>query len=425
MQRPGAALIKLFGSSIIDQAMISAANFIVGLVLIRYTHDAQYGYYVLAFNAMMLATTLQGTFIGTPFVIRLPTLSEQERRDWVGSLLRDQFRWGALGSVVTLIGVAIAWWLGELDRNTVPVFIASMALILCQLYREYFRSILLMVQRTMQVLVSDALYVVCLMLGAILATRFPHAAMVALLTGAASALIGAAQLRRQLGAEGMNRRAAPGTLALIARTGAWAAAGGVIYWAFTQGYSFVAAATLNIAGVAALAASRLLLMPINLLSSGVQKQLVPIASNWLHDYGMRRTFRHILMFSALLAGATLVYGVVIWLLRDWIFDDIMRKTFAYRNTLLLGWIAIFLVMVIRDPLTQLMVLRQRFRVLMYISLACAAVALTTSYVGMLYLDTRGALVGILVGEVLNVIAVLWLIRDEIRRDTDPAPLPQA
>jgi len=88
-------LVKLFGSSIIDQAMLSAANLVVGLILIRYTPEAQYGYYVLAFNAMMLATTLQGTFVGTPLVIHLPQLSNDERRSWIGSLLRDQIRWGA------------------------------------------------------------------------------------------------------------------------------------------------------------------------------------------------------------------------------------------------------------------------------------------------------------------------------------------
>ncbi len=56
MNKPGnrGALARLFGSSIIDQALLSAANFAVGLMLIRYSSETQYGYYILAFNAMML-----------------------------------------------------------------------------------------------------------------------------------------------------------------------------------------------------------------------------------------------------------------------------------------------------------------------------------------------------------------------------------
>lgn len=419
MKRLDSPLVKLFGSSIVDQAMLSAANFVVGLILIRYTHDAQYGYYVLAFNAMMLATTLQGTFVGTPLVIRLPTLDHEQRRHWVGSLMRDQFRWAMVGSVLTLGGAALAWTQGWLDRASAPVFLAGMVLILCALYREYFRSVLLMYQRTVSVLAADAVYVLCLVAGVLLATRFPHAAAAALLTGAAASLVGAALLRRSLGAD-IDPKAAHGRLADIARMGAWAAAGGVIYWMFTQGYTFLAAATLDIQGVAALAASRLLLMPINLLSSGVQKQLVPIASGWVHDLGVGPTLQRLWLFSGVLAMTTLIYGVVIWVLRDWIFIDLMRKSFEQRDALLALWCTIFLVMVVRDPITQLLVLRQRFRVLMMVSLVCAVLALSISYVGMLYLGTRGALLGILVGEIANLVAVVWLARVEARAPAPPA-----
>jgi len=415
VQRSRSALFKLLGSSIVDQAMLSAANFLVGLILIRYTHDTQYGYYVLGFNAMMLAVTLQGSFIGTPLIIRLPTLSETQRSAWVGSLLRDQIRWSMLGGVVTLAGAGIAWAMGALDRESAPVLVAGLVLVLCQLYREYLRSVLLMVQRTVAVLIADSIYVACLIAGGVAATWFSAAATAALLTAAASALVGAAMLRRLLGA-GLDRRAARGRLAEIARTGAWAAAGGVIYWLFTQGYSFVAAATLDITGVAALAASRLLMMPINVMSTGVQKQLVPIASGWVHQSGVAATFKRLLLFSACMGGLTLVYGVVVWLLRDWIFVDLMRKSFEHRNTLLLMWIAVFLVMVVREPITQLLVLRQRFRMLMAASLVSALVALTISYIGMAQFGTRGAPVGILVGEALNFIAALWMVRREIRNE---------
>ena len=55
------------------------------------------------------------------------------------------------------------------------------------------------------------------------------------------------------------------------------------------------------AAVAALAASRLTLMPINLLLAGMQKQLTPLASVWMHGMGARRTLRRLMLFSLALA----------------------------------------------------------------------------------------------------------------------------
>ena len=115
--------------------------------------------------------------------------------------------------------------------------------------------------------------------------------------------------------------------------------------------------------MAALAASRLTLMPINLLLAGMQKQLTPLASDWMHGMGARRTLRRLMLFSLVLALFTLLYGAVIWLLRDWIFLDLMRKDFPQRDLLLVLWIGLFVLMVIREPIMMVPLLRQRFRAL--------------------------------------------------------------
>lgn len=408
-------LARLFGSSIADQAMLSAANFGVGLILIRYAPEAQYGYYILAFNTMMLLTTLQGTFIGTPMVIRLPALDEAARRQWMGSLLRDQKWLGALGGALALAVALAGWAMGLFDGGSTLVVVAAIGLVLAALYREYLRGILLMYHRPQQVLGADAIYVAVLLAGCALAVRTPAAAAGALLAGTMAALACAGALRRVL-ANDIERDAAPGRLREIARMGFWAASGGVIYWLFNQGYNFLTAATLDLAAVAALAASRLTLMPINLLLAGMQKQLTPLASDWMHGMGARRTLRRLMLFSLALALFTLLYGAVIWLLRDWIFLDLMRKDFPQRDLLLVLWIGLFVLMVIREPIMMVPLLRQRFRALSAATLFCALIALAISYVGMLQLGPIGAVIGILVGEACYGLAVLVMAWREVRRD---------
>ncbi len=412
-------LARLFGSSIADQAMLSAANFGVGLILIRYAAEAQYGYYILAFNTMMLLTTLQGTFIGTPMVIRLPGLDQAARRQWMGSLLRDQKWLGAAGGALALVVALAGWAMGLFDGESTLVLVAAIGLVLAALYREYLRGILLMYHRPQQVLGADAIYVAVLLAGCALAVRTPVAAAGALLAGTMAALACASVLRRVL-ANDIERDAAPGRLREIARMGFWAASGGVIYWLFNQGYNFLTAATLDLAAVAALAASRLTLMPINLLLAGMQKQLTPLASDWMHGMGARRTLRRLMLFSLALALFTLLYGAVIWLLRDWIFLDLMRKDFPQRDLLLVLWIGLFVLMVIREPIMMVPLLRQRFRALSAATLVCALIALAISYVGMLQLGPVGAVIGILTGEACYGLAVIVMAWREVRRDDDYA-----
>lgn len=425
-QRRGSttALARLFGSAIIDQAMLSAANLAAGLLLIRYASETQYGYYILAFNAMMLLTTLQGTFIGTPVVVRLPSLDATARRQWMGSLLRDQLRLAAWAGPLALAGIAGGWALGLLSAQTAAVAAAALLLILAALYREYLRGILLMYQRPQQVLAADVVYVLLLLGGVGLAVQGGQPASAALLAGALAALVCAALLRRRLGDE-IDVRAAPGRLREIARVGFWAASGGVIYWLFNQGYNFLTAATLDLAAVAALAATRLTLMPINLLLAGLQKQLAPLASGWVHAQGADRTLRRLLLFSLGLALFTLFFGAVLWWLREWIFLDVMRKDFAQRDALLLWWIALFVLMVLREPVMMLLVVRQRFRVLSGSALICALLALGVSYAGMLAWGPVGAAIGIVAGEACYGVVVGWLAWREARADRQGPARPEA
>jgi len=415
-------MLTLLSSAVIDQAMLSGANFVVGLLLIRYVTDVQYGYYVLAFNAIMLMTTLQGAFITTPLLIRISNSDEAEQRRWVGGLMRDQQWWSRLGSVIAIGATALAWFSGKLDAEAGLVMLAAAIAIPASLYREYLRGVLLIYKRPGTVLGADAVYCVGLTAGAILAAQFAIAATVALLVAGASALVCAHLLRKAIGpGRGFDPLEPRGRLAQIASLGAWSAAGGVIHWAFSQGYSFLAAATLDVTAVAALAAARLLMMPVNLLSSGVQRQLMPIASGWLQAHGASKTLKRLLGFSLALGTVAICYSVFIWVVRDWIFVDLMRKDFAHRDRLVALWSLIFLTTVVRDPIMYIAVLRERFRILSVLTLACAVTALSISYVGMLHIGETGALVGILAGELLNLAGVIALTWHELRRTDVPPP----
>jgi len=122
-----------------------------------------------------------------------------------------------------------------------------------------------------------------------------------------------------------------------------------------------------------------------------------------------------------LGVVTLCYFAVLWSLRDWIFTVVLKKQFAQRDALLMLWGAIVLVIMIRDQLVYLLAAQGRFRVMTMLTLVCAGLSLVASYWGMLQFGVAGALVGILLGEVLNVIGIVIISYNGMRQPRHAPP----
>jgi O-antigen/teichoic acid export membrane protein len=409
LPHPAFAFGRLVSSAVSSQAVLSAASFLVGLILIRRTSDVQYGFYVLAINAIILIVSLQGAFFNPPLAIRLNKLDRLGRGELVGGLYREQRRVLPGVAVTAILGALGLWYMGLLDAQTGPLVIVTAVATLATLHREYFRMVLFANRRPQDVLRTDVLYVLLMVGGVWLATRSAAPATIAVLAvSLAAALSGFALSRTFHRREPWNLRGRPGILREIAPLAAWATAGAAIHWTFSQGYTYLVAGTLDVAAVAALAGTRLLLMPVNLLSMGVGSLMLPFASGWLHQHGTPTARRRLWISAAVLGAAALCYTSVLWWFREWIFTVILHKQFVHRDELLLLWCAIFLVVVMRDQMNYLLAAQGRFRSLTLLTLGSALVSLAASYLAILRFGVPGALMGMLVGESISAVGTLML-----------------
>jgi O-antigen/teichoic acid export membrane protein len=419
------AFARLLSSAISSQALLSAASFAIGLILIRNTSDIQYGYYVLAASAILLLVSLQNAFFSPPLAIRMNRLDRPGRGELVGGLYRAQLRilW-VLGAFAIVIALGL-WYARVLDTHTGPLVLATAAAALAILHREYFRMVLLTHRRPYDVLRTDICYVVLIVAGAFLAILTAAPAVTAVFTLSLAAVASGILLSRTLHRhEPWNTDGARGILREIFPLAAWSTGGAGIHWAFSQGYIYLVAGTLDVAAVAAIAATRLLMMPVNLISSGIGSLMLPLATGWLHEHGARLLWRRLCLLALGLAAMTLCYFTVLWLLRDWIFTVVLNKQFAQRDGLLVLWGAIFLVMVVRSQLVCLLAAQGHFRVLTSLTFVCAVMSLTTAYWGMLRFGVGGALVGLLIGESINMIGIaIFSVRELERPLPGPAPMP--
>jgi len=413
--RQHGVFVRMFSSAVISQTALSGASFLIGLLLIRHTSDTQYGLYVLVTSAILLLTSLQSSFFGPAMVIRMTPLDRTGRGEVVGGLYREQKRVLRPITWAALVGVALLDAIGVVDGSQTVLLFVGIAAALSTLKREYFRSALFAHRRAHDVLRGDLLYVVMFIAGAMIATLTPFPAIAATasmaLAAAASASLLSATLKRN---EAWNEQGMPRILRQIAAGAGWATSGAAIHWIFSQGYSYVVAATLDITAVAAIAATRLLLMPINLLSTGISSLMLPTTSEWLRHHSVRVVFGRLLAVALAIGIAASMYLGIMWLSRDWIFATVLKKQFDHRDELLLLWVAISLVMVLRDQMRYLPLARARFRRLTGLAALSASLSLAATYWGMLNYDVPGALFGVLAGEIISVTGTIILSLWEMR-----------
>ncbi|MGB5082056.1 MAG: capsular biosynthesis protein [Burkholderiales bacterium] len=416
------AFARMLSSAVTSQALLSAASFAVGLILIRGTTDVQYGYYILASNAILLLVSLQNALFGPPLSIRLNQLDRVGRGELVGGLYRAQRQiLPAVGGIIVIIALGL-WYAEVLDAVTGPLLLATVAASFAILHREYFRIVLLAHRRPQDVLRTDIFYVALMVTGVLLATLTPVPAVTAIFTLSLAAMASGILLSRTLHChEPWNTDGAPGVLREIAPLAAWSTAGAGIYWVFSQGYIYLVAGTLDVAAVAAIAATRLLMMPVNLLSTGIGSLMLPLASGWLQRHGAHLLWRRLCLSALGLGAATLCYFAVLWLLRDWLFAIVLKKQFAQRDELLMLWGAIFFITVVRKQLNYLLAAQERFPALTLLTLVSALISLAASYWGILRFGAAGALVGMLIGESISMTGIVILSFRYARRPlTAPA-----
>jgi len=411
------AFVRMFSSAVVNQALLSGTSLVVSLLLIRNAPSAEYGYYVLVLAALLLVTQLQQSFFQPPMVERMTRYDRPQRQALIGGLMTDlRHIWLRVAAGLLMVP-ALLGLVGVLSLELSLLTALTIIVALAALRREFARVVLMSYRRVDAVFRADLVYALLLIVGIAIAVHLPWPSLSATAVLGLAALVGGSLLRRQLrqhepwespGAIGIVREIAP--LAL------WSTAGGVIHWTFAQGYVYLVAATLDVTAVASIAATRLTLMPVNLLSTGIGSLMLPLVARWLHARGIRFAFRRLAAIIGGLAASAVAYFAVLWLLRDWVFGSLLNKAIEHRDTLLLlcGIGAVLAVM--RDQLVFLLVARQRFRPLTALSAIAAISALVTCFFGMIGFGIEGALVGVLTGDLINLCGLLWLARLEMRRD---------
>jgi O-antigen/teichoic acid export membrane protein len=421
------AFARIFGGGVISQGLLSAINLLIGLILIRGASPTQYAYYVLIATAAPLLVQLQNNLIAPLLTSQVTAAGDAERKSYIGGLLREQRQLATMVAVAALLVCCLVWLGGGVRPEAGVILLAGVIAAMGTLFRDFVRLILVTYRRPYEVLRADAVYAIVFVGGVYLSTLTGIPAVLSALAMATGAVVGGLMVLRALWRH--DPWTTPGTRGAFftsVRLGVWSAAGAVIHWMFQQGYTYIVALRLDVTAVAAISATRLLLSPLGVFSLGIGSLMFATSTLWLKHHGSRGLLRRVLVFALVLACVSIGYIAVMWSMRDWIFLHILKRDYPQRDLLLGIWSAIFFCTVIRDQVIFLLMARGHFKRLAGLTLFCAVLGISVTFVAIGPFGSAGGLLGLLAGEVAHVVGVLVLtVRDMRAEVARPNDLPVA
>jgi O-antigen/teichoic acid export membrane protein len=413
-------VLRFFGAGVIDQVLLSGASFIAGFLMIRYTSDVDYGQFVLAQSAVLLLVSAQGAWLSGPLAAIVPSKPAATKRLMIGAVRASQsrfLRWVA----VSLLAIAVTLYAtGFLSASLALVSGTTILAGWATLQREYLRSVLIIYSRPHWMLRADTVYVVCLIAGIALAAYLRHSAGVcAIFALVISAWAGMLVSHRMLSSD-------PGWISGDARPflqemralGVWATVGAVTYWLFAQSYNYVLATRLNLTAVASVNAARLVIVPVTVFSLGINNVLMPLAANWLTQFGLARMLRRLAVVALAIIALDLVYISLAWIYRDWIIGSLLHKTIADRDRLLVLWACVALIFLPREVLQAGLFALRRVKSMAWLIGLSAVVSLTLMWFGTARWGAAAVLIGQLAGECVNLVGLSWLVWIQVRLQSE-------
>lgn len=404
-------MLRLFSTAVFAQALISAANFTVGLLLIRYAPSSEYGYYVLAFSSLQLLTSAQAAWIAGPLMVLSARQEPERAREMVGSVEHTHRRVLRLVAPLLYVSPAVGAVAGLWPVHHGLIVSAAVLAGWMSLRRELMRTCHMIYARPLSVMRADAAYAGALIVLALAAaTLSPAPALFSTLSLAGAAALGAFVGRRSFArATGWISRPQDPVWREMRPLAIWSLIGAVTYWIYSQSYNFILATALDIQAVAHVNAARLMLMPIVLLMVGVGSLLVPQCARWLNREGVGVMMRRLWAFLGGLLILAALYVAVLWHLRHWIVDDVMRKPIPGLDLLLMLWTVQLLLSMARDVFQAGLAAMGRFESMAWITGLATVLSLAATWVGIHHYGASGALVGTIAGELVSLLGVFAML----------------
>lgn len=389
--------------SFVDQAILSLANFMVGIFLIRNTGKEDYGAYVFAYAIILFVIGVQNALITNQMTVMAPRKQSNEQDYFCSTLMVGQYLLAIpLGMVSVVIMFLVAnsgFNIGIDSALFLSVVIATQGILL----REFFRVFFFLKIKAMTVLLIDIVNVAAIFLGLIAGRMFLPESLnvIAILSFGVSSLISGILAAHLSGISFKARlREIVATLRETWTNGKWALGGVVVTWFDNQSYIYLLTFMSGPASTAEVSAARLFLMPVALLNASVFRVLMP---KWAH-YRSDNETRHISSSAnkalIFIVTSICVYLVVLLSIKDAATRFLLTKEYSNSNTLILLWGVLFVAQAIKSNFSALLQVFEKFRAITLLNMVSGTVVIGLSVFLISRFGADGSIIGMITGEIV-------------------------
>lgn len=412
-----AARYRQFNWALTDQAMVSGANFLTNIVMVRYLGNgdlAEYGRFVLAWMAIEFLRILHDPMIVAPMVSIGPKQRPEKAAAYYSAVNFLQFNLSLLASSV-LVGIVVllniylpSWNLGGMAP------IMGFAAISYHL-QQNIRRCAFARHRPDLAFASDAvryLGQLAILIG--LAQFYSLDSKDAILITASTAFLGIFCLLPVLGPVGFDRQTLKSTISRHWNFGKWLVPSAVLGRATADIFMAVAGAVIGAAAVGGLKAARNIVAVTHILLMGFEN-VVPIrAAQRFAEDGKAGLVRFLWRFG--FASCGLVAGLILLVasIPEFWLELLYNGKFTGDGYLVQWWAAIYFLMFLAKPSAVGLRAMEYTRPIFLQNLILAAIGMSMCYPLINTFGVLGVLMGLAFLELFRVFFMTWSFRKHIR-----------
>ena len=275
--------------SLVDQALLSISNFLIGLVFIRFASKTDYYAYSQLIGYIALTTSVQAALITTTALTLLPQKSGEARQRMVSAYFGLQL---ALSLLMAVVGAVAIWLMPaslSMDHIDWELAGALACMVVSVWLREFMRNIQFIRMRPDLCLWQDLLYVGALVLGigALLVFHDVKASPMLYVISIVGGVTALPWLRSAELSPAWSWTAWKDVLREAWPYAKWSLPAGLVAWAFGNGYLLIGASVVGPEATADIVAAKLFAAPLGMVFLSWANVFRPKVSRGLADGDVR------------------------------------------------------------------------------------------------------------------------------------------
>jgi O-antigen/teichoic acid export membrane protein len=416
-------VIRATAVSLVDQGLLSAVNFALGLTLIRFATAEEYGLYTQLTGLQSLFSVVHAGLFVSAFLAVLPRKSGAARAEYRAGMARAEL---VVTFVSMLLVAALTWVVAAWFEHPVSMLVsmAAACALLSLWWREFVRAGHFAELAPLRVLWVDTGFAVLVVAGMIglVSAQAVSAANVLWCIGIAGVAVTLVPILRKSRESRVDAHSVRTNVAASWQAARWEVLTSLVAWSHAQTFVYFAAAQGGLRGAAQISAARLLTMPLALVWASYANILRPSASRLLEGADSRHGLMRLARNSALFViGLAAVYALVLTLA----LPLLEQLLFAGKIVDLHGLTSLWLVYFTLTGMTTIAasVLRSalRFKMIFAIQALCAACAVLASFAGLAF-ATPAVFIVVLIAVELLLASLLWRQLHDRLREFAPAAI---